>query len=123
MSLPRHSLLEPFDWNGLPLRNRIVMAPLTRAVRPVDTKMNPAEGDFTAMLKKLMALPRYGTVDEIAGMVAYLASPEAGYITSASLLIDGGSQREQCAERFVASATAKTDDCQRPCTDFDSAVS
>ena len=57
---------------------------------PVDTEMNPAQGEFADMLKKLMALPRYGTVEEIAGMVAYLASPEAGYITGASLMIDGG---------------------------------
>jgi 3-oxoacyl-[acyl-carrier protein] reductase len=42
------------------------------------------------MLKKITALPRYGTVDEIAGFVAYLASPEAGYITGANLMIDGG---------------------------------
>jgi 3-oxoacyl-[acyl-carrier protein] reductase len=52
--------------------------------------MNPANGEFAEMLKKLMALPRYGTVDEIAGMVAYLASSEAGFITGASLMIDGG---------------------------------
>ena len=57
---------------------------------PVDTEMNPATGEFAETLKKLMALPRYGTVEEIAGMVAYLASPEAGYITGASLMIDGG---------------------------------
>jgi 3-oxoacyl-[acyl-carrier protein] reductase len=57
---------------------------------PVDTDMNPAEGEFAEMLKKLMALPRYGTVEEIAGMVANLASPEAGYITGANLMIDGG---------------------------------
>jgi 3-oxoacyl-[acyl-carrier protein] reductase len=57
---------------------------------PVDTDMNPANGEFAEMLKKLMALPRYGTVDEIAGMVAYLASSEAGFITGASLMIDGG---------------------------------
>ena len=57
---------------------------------PVDTEMNPAEGEFAEVLKKLMALPRYGTVEEIAGMVAYLASPEVGYITGASLMIDGG---------------------------------
>jgi len=44
----------------------------------VDTEMNPAEGEFADMLKKLMAPPRYGTVEEIAGMVAYLANPEAG---------------------------------------------
>jgi 3-oxoacyl-[acyl-carrier protein] reductase len=58
---------------------------------PVDTDMNPANSDFAAMMKeRFMALPRYGTADEIAAMVAYLAGPEAGYITGASLMIDGG---------------------------------
>lgn len=57
---------------------------------PIATEMNPPEGDFAEMLKKLMALPRYGSVEEIAGMVAYLASPEASFITGASLMIDGG---------------------------------
>jgi 3-oxoacyl-[acyl-carrier protein] reductase len=57
---------------------------------PVDTDMNPAEGEFAESLKKLMALPRYGTPDEIAAMVAYLAGPEAGFVTGASLTIDGG---------------------------------
>src|SRR6188474_984840 len=57
---------------------------------PVDTDMNPANGAFADTLRDLMALKRYGHVDEIAGFVAYLASPEAGYITGASLLADGG---------------------------------
>jgi 3-oxoacyl-[acyl-carrier protein] reductase len=57
---------------------------------PVDTDMNPAEGEFAEMLKKLMAIPRYGSADEIAAMVAFLAGPEAGFITGASLTIDGG---------------------------------
>jgi 3-oxoacyl-[acyl-carrier protein] reductase len=57
---------------------------------PVDTEMNPAGTDFANMLTQLMALPRYGTGDEIASLVAYLVSPEAGYITGASLTIDGG---------------------------------
>lgn len=57
---------------------------------PVDTDMNPASGEFAESLKKLMALPRYGHVDEIASFVAYLAGPEAGYITGANLMIDGG---------------------------------
>ena len=39
---------------------------------------------------KLMAVPRYGTGDEIASLVAYLAGPEAGFVTGASLTIDGG---------------------------------
>jgi 3-oxoacyl-[acyl-carrier protein] reductase len=57
---------------------------------PVDTDMNPATGPFAETLKRMMALPRYGHVDEIAAMVAYLAGPEAGFVTGASLTIDGG---------------------------------
>ncbi len=58
---------------------------------PIDTDMNPADSDFAEMLRKqVMALPRYGTADEIAAMVAYLAGPEAGFVTGASLTIDGG---------------------------------
>ena len=57
---------------------------------PVDTDMNPADSDFADSLKGLMALPRYGKAEEIASFVAYLAGPESGYITGASLTIDGG---------------------------------
>jgi 3-oxoacyl-[acyl-carrier protein] reductase len=57
---------------------------------PVNTDLNPATGEFADMLRKLMALPRYGSTDEIAALVAYLAGPEAGFVTGASLTIDGG---------------------------------
>ena len=57
---------------------------------PVDTDMNPADGPFAEMLKGMLAVQRYGHADEIAGLVAYLAGPEAGFITGASLTIDGG---------------------------------
>ena len=57
---------------------------------PVDTDMNPADSDFAESLMGLMAVPRYGKSEEIAAMVAYLAGPEAGYVTGASLTIDGG---------------------------------
>ena len=57
---------------------------------PLNTEMNPDDGEFAEMLKKVNALPRYGTAEEIAGMVAYLAGPETAYITGASLMIDGG---------------------------------
>ncbi len=57
---------------------------------PVDTDMNPASGEFAETLLGLMAIPRYGKSEEIAAMVAYLAGPEAGYVTGASLTIDGG---------------------------------
>jgi 3-oxoacyl-[acyl-carrier protein] reductase len=57
---------------------------------PVDTDMNPANSDFATALHGLMALPRHGHADEVAGMVAYLASEEAAFVTGADLLIDGG---------------------------------
>ncbi len=57
---------------------------------PVDTDLNPAAGPFAETLKGLMALDRYGRGDEIAAMVSYLAGPEAGFVTGASLTIDGG---------------------------------
>ncbi len=57
---------------------------------PTATEMNPPTGEFAEMLKKQIAVLRYGTAEEIAGMVAYLAGPEAGYITGANLMIDGG---------------------------------
>lgn len=57
---------------------------------PIDTDMNPDQGDFAASLKGLMALPRYGKADEIAAIVAFLASQEAAFITGACVNVDGG---------------------------------
>ena len=57
---------------------------------PVATDMNPPTGDFADLMHGLMALPRHGTGEEIAGMVAYLASEEAAFVTGAGLKIDGG---------------------------------
>jgi 3-oxoacyl-[acyl-carrier protein] reductase len=57
---------------------------------PTDTEMNPATGAFAKLLLQVTALSRYATGDEIASLVAYLAGPEAAYVTGASLSIDGG---------------------------------
>lgn len=57
---------------------------------PVDTDMNPASGEFADALRGLMAVGRYGKDEEIADFVVFLAGPQAGYITGASLTIDGG---------------------------------
>ena len=57
---------------------------------PVATDMNPAKGPFASALHRMMALPRHADASEVAAMVAYLAGPEAGFVTGASLSIDGG---------------------------------
>ena len=57
---------------------------------PIDTDLNPAAGDWAAPQKANTALNRYGTVDEVAALVAFIASPEAAYITGANLTVDGG---------------------------------
>src|SRR5205814_3211342 len=48
---------------------------------PTNTDMNPIDGPSAGALKNLMALGRFAKDDEIAGMVAYLASPEAAFVT------------------------------------------
>jgi cyclic-di-GMP-binding biofilm dispersal mediator protein len=57
---------------------------------PVDTDMNPADGPMKDAMHSVMAIKRHGRPEEIAGLVAYLAGPEAGYITGAQHTIDGG---------------------------------
>jgi 3-oxoacyl-[acyl-carrier protein] reductase len=57
---------------------------------PIDTDLNPAAGDWAAPQKAVTALGRYGTVDEVAALVSFVASPESSYITGANLTVDGG---------------------------------
>ena len=57
---------------------------------PIDTELNPASGDWAVPQKAATALDRYGRVDEIAAMVAFVAGPESSYITGANLTVDGG---------------------------------
>ena len=57
---------------------------------PIDTDLNPAAGDWAVPQKAATALARYGRVDEVAALVAFVAGPESSYITGANLTVDGG---------------------------------
>lgn len=56
---------------------------------PIDTDANPADGPMKELMHSFMAIKRHGHVDEVAGMVAWLAGPEAGFVTGAMHTIDG----------------------------------
>lgn len=57
---------------------------------PIDTDLNPADSDFAETITSMISLARYGRTDEIAGVAAFLAGPDASYITGATINVDGG---------------------------------
>lgn len=56
----------------------------------VDTESNPADGHAARTMLPATPVGRYGTAEEIAGLIAYLASPEAAFITGSTINADGG---------------------------------
>ncbi|MFF2191582.1 SDR family NAD(P)-dependent oxidoreductase [Streptomyces sp. NPDC058157] len=57
---------------------------------PTDTDMNPADGPYADPQRAMTALGRYGTPQEVAAMVSFLAGPDAAYVTGAEFSVDGG---------------------------------
>ncbi|WP_421940323.1 SDR family NAD(P)-dependent oxidoreductase [Pedobacter sp.] len=57
---------------------------------PTDTDMNPANSQHADQQRSRMALSNYGSVDDVAGLVAFLASEEGKHITGSWVTIDGG---------------------------------
>lgn len=55
-----------------------------------DTDMNPADGPNAHLKKSITALNRYGQPQEVASMIAWLASDEAAFVTGSEFTIDGG---------------------------------
>jgi 3-oxoacyl-[acyl-carrier protein] reductase len=56
----------------------------------INTELNPETADHAAGLVAMTSLGRYGQPDEIAAVVAFLAGPDASYITGATVDVDGG---------------------------------
>lgn len=56
---------------------------------PIDTDANPESGPMKELMHSFMAIKRHGRSEEVAGMVAWLAGPEASFVTGAMHTIDG----------------------------------
>lgn len=57
---------------------------------PIDTELNPADGEIAEVNRSHTALGRYGTAEELASVVLFLASPAASYVTGSVFTADGG---------------------------------
>jgi 3-oxoacyl-[acyl-carrier protein] reductase len=85
---------------------------------PIDTELNPASGDWATPQLAVTALKRYGTVDEVAALVAFVASPDSSYITGANLTVDGGTNAWFSGVRCWATADGERELIYFRCLQF-----
>jgi NAD(P)-dependent dehydrogenase (short-subunit alcohol dehydrogenase family) len=57
---------------------------------PTETDMNPAEGDIADAARRIMAIPDYSDANDTAGLVAWIAGPEAKVVTGSEFTVDSG---------------------------------
>jgi NAD(P)-dependent dehydrogenase (short-subunit alcohol dehydrogenase family) len=55
---------------------------------PINTDANPENGPYSEKLKSLMATPKYGRPEDVAGLVAYLVSDEASFASGVAYKVD-----------------------------------
>jgi 3-oxoacyl-[acyl-carrier protein] reductase len=57
---------------------------------PIATEANPEDGQYSKDLKRLMATPRFGKPEDVGALVAFLASPEANFVSGTAHHVDNG---------------------------------
>jgi NAD(P)-dependent dehydrogenase (short-subunit alcohol dehydrogenase family) len=67
-----------------------VVTPQWENIRRRRAPDSSAEEFFAALAKDEVPLGRFGTVDEVSGIVAFLASDRASYLTGTSIDVAGG---------------------------------
>jgi 3alpha(or 20beta)-hydroxysteroid dehydrogenase len=72
--------------------NAICPSPIeTPMVKQLEERANPADpGAFRERLAGTIPLRRYGNPEEVAALVTFLCSADAGYLTGGSYTVDGG---------------------------------
>jgi 3-oxoacyl-[acyl-carrier protein] reductase len=85
-----HGLARDLGPRGITINNVQPGRIDTELLRNVQSSLATANGADVDRIRSMIAVQRYGTSEEVAGLVAYLASPQAAYVTGASLKIDGG---------------------------------
>lgn len=72
--------------------NAVCPGPIdTRMIHALESQINPSDPSAVAeRYQAALPLGRYGTADEVAGVVLFLCSDLAGNITGAQYVVDGG---------------------------------